>query len=150
MKIVSGRTCGGFTEGGTVEAGVLSFSAVPGARNRSAVPTTLWVSSLDGKPLAKSSRMLLVHLTDVQGEGTCYADEKRQILLKWGSGCLVESASADVALKIASPKQCKVYELDTSGWRVAPVACRVKGGALRFRVSTFGEHGGRMYYEITR
>jgi hypothetical protein len=43
-----------------------------------------------------------------------------------------------------------VYELDTSGRRVASVPCRVKGGALRFRVSTSGPHGGRMYYEIAR
>ena len=150
MKIVSQRTCGGFTEGGAVDAGVLSFATFSDARNRSSVPTTLWVSSLDGKPLAKTSRMLLVHLTDAQGEGTCYADEKRQILLKWGKGCLVESASADVALKIASPRGCKVYELDTSGRRVASVPCRVKGGALCFRVSTSGPHGGRMYYEIVR
>ena len=50
-----------------------------------AVPATVWVSSLDGEPIARSSHLLLTHLTDVQNSGTKYADEALTILLEWGS-----------------------------------------------------------------
>jgi hypothetical protein len=146
MSFASKRTCGGFTEGGAIDAGVLSFRTK--AKSNGSVPTTLWVSSLDGRPIEKSSRMLLVHLTDVQGEGTRYADAKRQVVLKWGKGCLVERGTAEVTLKIFSPSGFKVYGLDTSGRRTAEIPSRVAHGALCFTVSTSGSQGGRMYYEI--
>lgn len=148
MSVVSAKTCGGFTEGGTVHAGVLSFRTKPKDNKGEGMPTSLWVSSLDGKILEKTSRMLLVHLTDVQGEGALYADEKRQIILKWGKRCLVESGSAEVSLKIESPSDFKIYELDTSGRRMCVIPSRIVNGTLCFTVSTSGPRGGRMYYEI--
>ena len=94
--------------------------------------------------------MLLVHLTDVQGEGTCYADARRKVVLKWGKGCLVENGIADVSLKIDSPGKHRVYELDYSGKRGVMIATSIKGGELCFQVSSSGLSGGRIYYEILR
>ncbi len=143
FALIAPRTCGGFAESGRIDAGPLSFEIVEiGGGNH--VPTTLWVSSLDGAPLERSSRILLVHLTDVQGEGARYADESRQILLKWGRGSLVEAGSADVELRldgVAGAESPSVFALNTSGWRVAPVPVRVEDGVLRFRVSTRGPDG---------
>ena len=48
------------------------------------VAATVWVSSLDGEPIARSSHLLLTHLTDVQNSGIRYADEALTILLDWG------------------------------------------------------------------
>ena len=148
MSFASKRTCGGFTEGGRINAGNLSFDVK--AISQRPVPTTLWISSLDSKPIEKSSRMLLVHLTDVQGEGTCYADARRKVVLKWGKGCLVENGIADVSLKIDSPRKHRVYELDSSGKRGVMIATSIKGGELCFQVSSSGLSGGRIYYEILR
>ena len=143
FALIAPRTCGGFAESGRIDAGPLSFEIVEiGGGNH--VPTTLWVSSLDGAPLERSSRILLVHLTDVQGEGARYADESRQILLKWGCGSLVEAGSADVELRldgVAGAESPSVFALNTSGRRVAPVPVRVEDGVLRFRVSTRGPDG---------
>ena len=150
VSIVSERTCGGFTESGTINAGILAFKTVSKSKSKSTVPTTLWISSLDGKSIGESSRMLLVHLTDLQGKGACYADGSRQILLKWGGECLVENVFTEVRLKVESAGKCKVYELDTSGKRIAIIPSRVQNGTLRFNVSTSGPYGGRMYYEIAR
>ncbi|MBR4611763.1 MAG: hypothetical protein IKO40_03515, partial [Kiritimatiellae bacterium] len=98
-----------------------------------------------------SKRLLLVHLTDVQGDGTRYADESRQVLLKWGKGCLVECGEAEVELRLATGATPTVYSLDTAGNRTGEVPSRIEDGVLRFRVSTRGPDGkGCIYYEIAR
>ena len=151
MTLVSPRTCGGFTENGTIDADPLSFTVCTNAVARRIVPTTLWVSSLDGKPVAESSRMLLTHLTDVQGGGTKFADEARTILLKWGRGCLAESGAAEVSLRLTDPRQYRVWSLATDGGRRFEVPYRLEGGALRFTVATHGTDGvGVIQYEIIR
>ena len=127
MAIVTPHTCGGFAESGRIDAGPLSFEIVEKNLGREAalrgkaplnaaeggnlsddaqsvvgtfVPTTLWASSLDGEPLERSSRILLTHLTDVQGEGARYADESRKVILKWGTTPLIEVGAADVELRL--------------------------------------------------
>lgn len=111
----------------------------------------------EGETPKRSSRILLTHLTDVQGEGARYADASRKILLQWGRGCLVEAGAAAVELRIQPLKReaalngvdgFTVYALDTAGNRTGEIPCALENGALRFRVSTAGPNGGRMYYEI--
>lgn len=153
MTLVTPRTCGGFTESGRIEAGPLSFEICAPAVQTAGPPTTLWASSLDGKPIATSSRILLTHLTDVQGDGARYVDEDRKILLKWGKEPLIEVGSADVELRLnegAGAEPPSVFALDTSGRRVASVPSRVENGVLRFTVSTRQPFGGCLYYEIVR
>ena len=178
IALVTARTCGGFAESGRIEAGVLSFeilssntetrrtgeenlpaSASPSSvlSESNPVPTTLWASSLDGEPLERSSRILITHLTDVQGEGARYADDTRRILLRWGKAPLIEVGAADVELRLAPCGEAasSVFALDTAGNRVVEVPCDlvVSGEAqsiLRFRVCTAGADGGRIYYEIVR
>ncbi len=115
------------------------------------VAATVWVTSLDGAPLPSSKRLLLVHLTDVQGDGTRYADESRQVLLKWGKGCLVEYGEAEVKLQFGAGSAPTVYSLDTAGNRTGEVPSSIEDGVLRFHVSTRGPDGkGCIYYEIAR
>ncbi len=149
MAIVSHRTCGGFVERGSMDAGPLSFSLSP-CGGEAIVPATMWVSSLDDRSLVDSSRILLVHLTDVQGGGARYADESRRFLLHWGRGLLVENGAADVALRLSNPSAYTVFELDTAGNRLSEIPSRAADGALRFTVSTCGKSGGRIYYEICK
>ena len=52
MAIDTPMTCGVFSEGGRMQAGCL-------AADCGGVPATIWASSLDGKRLADSSRILL-------------------------------------------------------------------------------------------
>ena len=170
MTLVTPRTCGGFAEEGRIEAGPLSFEICAPAVQTAGPPTTLWVSSLDGNPIATSSRILLTHLSDVQGDGARYVDEDRKILLKWGKEPLIEVGSADVELRITSDTSANgvtgandandvngvndaniiVWSLDTAGNRTTEVPSQWKDGVLRFRVSTNGPDGGRIYYEVVR
>ena len=65
------------------------------------VPATIWASSLDGKSIAESSRILVTHLTDVQADGNVYADRDKKILLKWGSyPPVVRAGRAKVSLAV--------------------------------------------------
>ena len=150
MAIVTPRTCGGFAESGIINAGPLTFSICTNGVAQRIVPTTLWVSSLDGWPVEASTRLLLVHLTDVQGNGVRYADRLRRTLLSWGKGCLAEAGSAKVALRLDAPEGFVVHELDTAGNRIGKLPVSTSGGVLSFEVSTCGPHGCRIYYEIVR
>ena len=151
MTISTPRTCGGFTESGTIDAGPLSFSVCTNGIARRAVPTTLWVSTLDGKPVRESSRMLLTHLTDVQGNGTKFADEARTVLLKWGRGCLAEAGMAEVSLRLDKPECYQVWALASDGERRFALSRRVENGTLCFMASTRGADGkGVVQYEILR
>lgn len=138
------RTCGFFAPYGNVAAGPLSAYV----HN---LPTTVWISSLDGNPIETSSRMLLVHLTDVQGNRTQYETNERNLLLRWGMGHIVENGSANICLKIAQPRKYSVWELDTTGARVRKLKTSVDEDELSFTVSTDNPMGmGRIYYEIVK
>ena len=137
------RTCGGFAPEGTIAAGPL-------AATLGGTAATVWASSLDGAPVATSRRILLTHLTDVQGEGTKFADPEKTILLKFGKGSLVRNGTAQIALALAAPGSYTVYELETSGKRLGTVPAEVNGGKLAFTASVDGPNGARMLYEIVR
>ena len=143
FTIVTPRTCGGFVQKGTIAAGDLE-AVVSGA------PATVWVHSIDGKDIARSERILLTHLTDVQGDGVKFQDETMQVLLKWGKRPLVRNGSAEVSLRLENPGRYVVYELATSGRRVRKIQSSVSEGRLRFMASVAGPDGARMLYEIVR
>ncbi|MBN2508537.1 MAG: hypothetical protein JXQ71_17805 [Verrucomicrobia bacterium] len=63
---------------------------------------TVWVSSVDGKPIATGRRLLVTHLADLQNSDTRYGDRSRQVLLPWGRlPHLVRGGRAVVALRVA-------------------------------------------------
>lgn len=143
LAIDTPRTAGGFTPGGRLEAGALAFDC-------GAEPSTVWVSSLDGRPIASSERMLVTHLTDVQGNGNVYAEKAKKILLKWGSyPPVVRNGQARLELACARPERMSVWALATTGERVERVPCEVRGGRLVFTASVKGAEGARMLYEIS-
>ena len=96
-------TAGGFAESGTHTAGPLRFKLLPSSDDTQTVAAaTVWVSSLDGKPIAQSSHLLLTHLTDVQNSGIEYADPNLTILLDWGKlPHLMRRGAAHIELSLA-------------------------------------------------
>ena len=142
LRLATGRTCGIFAPDGRHTAGVLSADI-------SGAPATVCLSSLDGRDLERSRHMLLSHITDVQGDGTLYADAERRVLLRWGRGTLIERGQAKIQIRLSRPRGLKVYELDTSGRRIETVPCRQTAEGIAFTVSTDNPQGqGRIYYEI--
>ena len=110
FTVVTPRTCGGFAESGTIEAGPLTASL------SSASPAAIWASSLDGKPLAESQRILVTHITDVQGDGAVFDDETFSIMRKWGARPLMRNGVAEVELKNTN-KSFLVFALSPAGER---------------------------------
>ena len=143
LRIVTDNTCGGFEEGGLVEAGVLR-AKLDGA-------ATVWVSSLDNKPLKESRRILLTHLTDVQNSEITYADSSRKELLRWGGmPHLMRKGKADVLLDVASG-EWKVYALDCAGNRRGEVPCRYADGRLGFTADIARDSANATFlYELER
>ena len=138
------QTAGGFTQTGKLVAGPLAFDV-------GGVPATVWASSLDGQPIARSGRLLLTHLTDVQGDGSEYSDMSRTMLLKWGTyPPIMRNGTANIALAIDKPEACEVWGLDMSGKRLERIPAAVRNGKLSFTASVKGLNGARMYYEIVR
>ncbi len=162
------RTCGGFAEGGRHVAGALSFEIADLStfqpfnlstdRCRHDMPTTIWASSLDGKPLTESARVLVTHLTDLQNTGARFADADRSILLDWGRlPHLVRVGEAKVELKLQcqlpiADNSFRVFALGTDGRRECEVPSdwNPAAGILRFTASVRQPFGACLYYEIVR
>ena len=135
------RTCGGFVPDGELSAGAMK-ATVSGA------PATVWVHALDGGAVSQSRRLLLTHLTDVQGEGVKFMDESMKVLLKWGRRPLVRNGTADVTLHLLSAADYDVYALATSGRRLRKVESSADGDTLRFKASIARPDGACILYEI--
>jgi hypothetical protein len=114
------------------------------------IGATVWVSSLDGKTIADSSRLLLTHLTDLQNTEVRYAESARKTLLAWGKlPHLVAVGDARVALKRNAAKLPKAYVLATSGKRLSEVPVQKgKDGTLVIDISTKGASGAQLMYEL--
>jgi len=163
--IDSPLTAGGLAEGGAHTAGPLTFELQETHRNGDSsspdggivAPATVWVSSLDGEPIATSRHLLLTHLTDVQNTGIEYADEDRTILLKWGAlPHLMRNGAAQIELALAYDSDAlppTVWRLDSAGRRVAeiPVVFDPGTGRLSFTARTDYDPASATYlYEIVR
>jgi len=137
------RTAGGFAESGTISAAGLSAVVD--------TPATVWASSLDGKPLAESSRILVTHLTDVQNSGITYADSSRRILLDWGDlPHLMRNGSAEISIGLR-PGDWTVHSLAPTGRRTGTVdSCR-RGERLVFTSRIDRNPASATYlYEVVR
>ena len=172
LAVVTPRTCGGFAPCGRLEAGPLSFEIAgrdgPASQDGSAaqnsslvtrhsslrgghdVPTTLWVSSLDGLPIERSSRLLLTHLIDVQGEGARFADGTMTTLLHLGNVPLARNGTVRVMIQLNAPQDCTVFELATNGKRLGTIPAEAADGLLRFTATVSSPNGARFFYEIAR
>ena len=144
FRIDTPRTAGGFTPKGALAAGPISFDV-------GEVPATVWASSLDGKPIAQSARILVTHLTDVQADGNIYADKAKTTLLRWGSyPPVVRAGQAKVSLALNAPASYEVWALDTAGRRLAKLPAAVTDARLAFTADVKGSAGAQMLYEVVR
>ena len=143
MTINTPRTCGGFVEAGAFEAGPLKVDV-------GEVPASVWVSSVDGRGVARSRRLVLTHLTDVQGAGTAFGDASRSLLLSWGGSTpMVQDGAADVSLALDDKTRYTVFALATDGSRLDEVPVRRDGRRIMFTARVRGPDGkARMIYEI--
>ena len=147
MILDTPRTAGGF-----VPAGQTIETAAGVTLSASSTDASVWVSSLDGKPLASSRRMLVTHLTDVQNTRVKYGERDMRTLLEWGAlPHLARAGRALINLKSQHSTELKAWALSSSGRRLAPVPVKAEDGKLTFTadVAAFAaEHGAVLCYEL--
>ena len=144
LTLDTARTVGGFAPAGKrIETRAATIEIAD-------TDATVWVSSLDGKPITTSQRLLITHLTDLQNSGARYGDRNRQILLSWGKlPHLVRAGRAQVTLQMKNAGRAKVHALATSGKRLGEVAAAVgKDGTLSIPLSVNADGKARMLYEV--
>ena len=142
LTIDTPNTSGGFAPSGAMDAGAVRFDVGD-------VAATVWASALDGQPLAKSRRILVTHLTDVQADGNVYADKAKTILLKWGwKGSVVRNGTASVSLALENAADFEVWGLETTGRRLERIPSDVKDGRLCFVADVNAKGGARLMYEV--
>ena len=108
------------------------------------------VMSADGKPLAESGRLLLIHLTDSQASKTKFS-RKMTRLESWGTmPFLAARGEAEITLHAPSGTKYTLYSVDTAGNRLAELPARRTDAGIRFPVNVFTEKGSVFLYELVR
>jgi hypothetical protein len=146
FTIATPCTAGGFALDGD------TLKAVPLTAHVHGAEAAIWVSSVDLKPLADSSRILLTFLTDLQKDGTQFLDEKGLVLQKWGTErIVVRRGVADVTLALQNADDYDVWMLETDGRRAARIPSTVADGKLSFTASVKGPDGkAHFLFEIVK
>lgn len=144
--VVTPRTCGLFAEIGRKQAGALE-ATISGA------PAAVWASALDqAADLRDSSRILLVHLTDVASEGAVFTGERLNVEENSGGNrYLARVGRAEVSLQLNHPERYAVWALATDGERRARLKTTVREGRLSFTADVARDRqDGTFLYEIER
>jgi hypothetical protein len=144
LTIATPATAGGYGPAGAqIAAGPLTAQILD-------TPATVWASSLDGRPLSQSRRLLVAHLTDLQNSGARFAEASRRTLLAWGGlPHLVLAGRARIALRHGAPAGLKAWALDVSGRRVGEIPVRVEDRTLAvLDLNVRGPAGACLAYEI--
>ncbi|WP_419642680.1 hypothetical protein [Victivallis vadensis] len=112
-------------------------------------PLTAALLSLDGLPLDKSRKILLLHLTDIAGSRQKFIDEQCLQLESWGTlPLLVKRSRMEVSLNL--PEAMKVEALRLDGSSAATVKADYRDGALHFKADTAARPEGVMAYLLSR
>lgn len=136
-------TAGGAAPAGVgMDVGAVSFR-VEGA------DACVWVSSLDGRPIAQSGRMLMAHVTDVLGDGARFTDSTRQNRIYAGTRPLAQVGIVELRIRRSVPDSCVVYRLDMSGRRLAAIPARLENGGLSFIANVAYDATATIFYEIS-
>ena len=146
LTVKTPRTVGGFSPetDGRIVAAPLAVT-LKGAR------AAVWVSSLTDAPVTSSKRLLLTHLTEMQLDGTLFADSHCDLMLRRGTGpWLVRDGSAAIELAVEKPSSFKVFVLGSDGTRSVRVPTDTKDGLLTFTAAVRGSKNAQYLYEITR
>ena len=138
-----------YVAGAVVRKG--EFAAGPLSGCSDGVGGSVWAQSCNRRPLDKTDRILVTHLTKLENTGIEFGDEKRKILTKWGDiPYLVRRGTMKLQLNLL-PGSWRVWRLGTDGVRRSEVEATFEGGALKFIADVAGDPGNAtILYEVVR
>jgi len=114
-------------------------------------PALVSVSSMDGKPLQASKRMLVILATDARNSGMRFADAAETTLLDLGKKpVLIKTAKIKLKLKNQNAAQLKVFSNTLRGKRGDVIPLTYQADSISFVLDTAKlSHGPTTYFEIT-
>lgn len=105
----------------------------------------LSLNAVDGQPLARSRRLLLVAVGNVENTGMGWNADHTSVGTRWGSApTICEGIAARITLATEA-RAAKVYALDATGARMGEVPATVSGGTLTFDI---GPRFRTLWYEV--
>lgn len=147
FQVTTSRTEGFFFR----QAGHAAGKALAAASDSEAM---IAATSLDGKALADSERVLITHVTEMENENTVYADESRSIVIKSAHQerpvqILFRVAKATIELECNLPSP-RLYALDCGGRRIKEIPYMRDGGRIRFEANTNCDGIACFAYELAK
>lgn len=142
----------------TEKTEALAFDkAIPAGSQRmqikeSGAPGLLAASSLDGVPLDKSSRILIIYATDARNSGMEFADPGEKVLRKLGGApVMIKSSRIRFQLSHAHPEKLSLYALKLNGERSTELPFKKTGKRLDIQLNTADlPEGPTTYFELAR
>jgi hypothetical protein len=114
-------------------------------------PALVAVSSMDGQPLARSGRLLLILATDARNTGMRFSDAGETTLLDLGTKpVLLQARRIRLRLQSSEAAKLAVYALNLRGQRGDPITVQRDADGISFELDTASlSQGPTTYFEIT-
>jgi len=143
IKVVTPRTEGVSLEADKAEE--LSCLKVEG----SSVPASITACSIDGRPLAESSRIVLVYNTEIANSGMALSEDRVTMRELGKLPVLMRSGKLQATLRGASSSKLSLYALRVNGERREKLPVSVEGGALKISIDTAAlKDGPTPFFEL--
>lgn len=107
------------------------------------------VASTDEESIARTHRLLILHLSDIQPTGAEYTDGEHTRITSLGTlPHLVRSSEAEITIEHEAAQSAQIWSVDTSGKRLEEIPFTVSGSKISFTAKTTGYTHTTMTYEI--
>ncbi|NOZ19449.1 MAG: cellulase family glycosylhydrolase [Planctomycetes bacterium] len=131
----------GFIGGRAVNLGGLRVAVRPTRNNFAVVALT----AVDGKPVEKSDRLLLVAISNVENTGMVWDEKRTTVLRRWGKEPTIAEGIQGVVSLACNGRRARVFALDPAGKRKADVPATIEADKLIFHMDPRHE---TLWYEI--
>ena len=122
------------------------FAKIETGRNWAAV----LASSLDSSPLEKSSRILVLHLSDIKNTNMLFGDPQKENLLDWGGLPLLLRRTVTAMTLNLNPDEWTCYALSANGERLGKVEIQKSGRRAKLSLDTRSVYGPALAYELVK
>lgn len=133
----------------------VAFERAPGKLNtltisQATVPALFAASSMDGRSLETSGRVLLIVATDARNSGMRFADTDERELLSLGSlPVMLRVVHLTARLRHSEPEKLTLYALSLNGERTERLPLTIATDGVTFTIDTASlKHGPTTYFEL--
>jgi len=154
-ELILDRNNGTFTvktpcsEGFLLNADQELSGAFTGVKNRLA-PAAILVAARDGKPLAESNRLLILHLTDTKNTGLTFQDAAHTTVLDWGkTPLLIRRGRAELTLR-RDLSGFRLHAAGFDGQRQATLPLKCENGQTSMTLDTVNDTKICAAYELIK